>query len=36
MHPGDVVVVFLSGHGADERGSYFYLPYDVEAEARRR
>jgi uncharacterized caspase-like protein len=32
VHPGDVVVVFLSGHGADERGSYFYLPYDVEAD----
>ena len=26
------MVVFLSGHGADERGSYFYLPYDVEAD----
>jgi hypothetical protein len=29
MTPRDVAVVFLSGHGANDRGMFYYLPVDV-------
>jgi uncharacterized caspase-like protein len=32
LKPGDVVIVFLSGHGANEGGRYYFLPHDVEAD----
>ena len=33
--PGDLVTIFLSGHGASEAGRYYYLPYDAESRQRR-
>ena len=31
--PGDLVTIFLSGHGASEAGRYYYLPYDAESDS---
>jgi hypothetical protein len=33
VEPGDVVMVYLSGHGASEAGRYYYLPHDAETDS---
>lgn len=33
--PGDVVVLFLSGHGGNDKGSWYFLPFDYDARDKR-